>query len=54
MKNAALSGPRILFRQIREVMAGKGEAERRLQDIVQLIASNSNIFVIQLMADGTE
>ncbi len=40
MSSAALSGPRILFRQIREVMAGKGDAERRLQDIVQLIASN--------------
>ncbi|WP_169565991.1 phosphoenolpyruvate--protein phosphotransferase [Sneathiella limimaris] len=40
MSSAALSGPRILFRQIREVMAGKGDPERRLQRIVQLIASN--------------
>ncbi|MEH6496378.1 MAG: phosphoenolpyruvate--protein phosphotransferase [Pseudomonas marincola] len=40
MNSAALSGPRILFRQIRKVMAGEGEAERRLQQIVRLIASN--------------
>ncbi|WP_025900037.1 phosphoenolpyruvate--protein phosphotransferase [Sneathiella glossodoripedis] len=40
MSSAALSGPRILFRQIREVMAGEGDPERRLQKIVQLIASN--------------
>ena len=40
MSSAAISGPRILFRQIRQVMAGKGEAERRLQKIVGLIASN--------------
>lgn len=40
MSSVALSGPRILFRQIREVMAGKGDAESRLQNIVQLVASN--------------
>ncbi len=40
MNSAAVSGPRILFRQIRQVMAGAGEAELRLQKIVRLIASN--------------
>jgi len=40
MNSSAVSGPRILFRQIRQVMAGTGDAERRLQKIVRLIASN--------------
>ncbi len=40
MSNAAVSGPRILFRQLRRVMAGQGDAELRLQTIVGLIASN--------------
>jgi phosphotransferase system, enzyme I, PtsP len=40
MNSAGVSAPRILFRQIRQVMAGKGDAELRLQKIVRLIASN--------------
>lgn len=40
MSSAAVSGPRILFRKLRSVMAGKGDAELRLQTIVGLIASN--------------
>ncbi len=40
MSSAAVSGPRILFRQLRRVMAGQGDAELRLQTIVGLIASN--------------
>lgn len=40
MSSAAVSGPRILFRQLRQVMAGEGDAELRLQTIVSLIASN--------------
>ncbi len=40
MNSAAVTGPRILFRQIRQVMAGTGDAELRLQKIVRLIASN--------------
>lgn len=40
MSSAVVSGPRILFRQLRQVMAEGGDAELRLQKIVSLIASN--------------
>ncbi|GLQ08056.1 phosphoenolpyruvate--protein phosphotransferase [Sneathiella chinensis] len=40
MNSAAISSPRILLRHLRQVMAGAGEAEHRLQKIVELIAAN--------------
>jgi phosphotransferase system enzyme I (PtsP) len=38
--NAVTSGPRLLLKKLREVMAGQSSAQKRLDQVVRLIASN--------------
>jgi phosphotransferase system enzyme I (PtsP) len=38
--NASTGGPRLLLRKLREVMAGDGSAQQRLDQVVSLIAGN--------------
>ena len=53
---ASVGGPRVLLRQLREVMAEPESAQKRLDKIVVLIASNMvaevcSVYVLR--ADGT-
>ena len=51
---AAPSGPRILLRRLREVMAGKGSAQDRMDQLVMAIAANmvAEVCSIYLLRDG--
>lgn len=40
MTGLAVSTPRLLLRKLHQVMAGRGDAEKRLDEIVRLIAGN--------------
>lgn len=40
MSNHAVAGPRVLLRQLRQIMAGHGNAQARLDEIVQKISFN--------------
>ena len=40
MSGLGISAPRLLLRKLHHVMAGHGDAEQRLNEIVRLIASN--------------
>lgn len=40
MSGLGISAPRLLLRKLHQVMAGRGDAEQRLNEIVRLIASN--------------
>ena len=42
MNPAGPSGPRILLRRLREVMAGSGAAQERMDQLVTAIAANNN------------
>ncbi len=51
---AAPSGPRILLRRLREVMAGEGSAQDRMDQLVMAIAANmvAEVCSIYLLRDG--
>ncbi len=51
---AAPSGPRILLRRLREVMAGEGSAQERMDQLVKTIAANmvAEVCSIYLLRDG--
>jgi phosphotransferase system enzyme I (PtsP) len=51
---AAPSGPRILLRRLREVMAGEGSAQARMDQLVMTIAANmvAEVCSIYLLRDG--
>ncbi len=40
MSGVGISAPRLLLRKLHQVMAGHGDAEQRLSEIVHLIANN--------------
>ena len=48
------SGPRILLRRLREVMAGSGAAQERMDQLVTVIAANmvAEVCSIYLLRDG--
>ncbi|MDP7547292.1 MAG: GAF domain-containing protein, partial [Alphaproteobacteria bacterium] len=53
--SAAPSGPRILLRRLREVMAGPGTAQERMDQLVVTIAANmvAEVCSIYLLRDGS-
>ena len=55
MSAAAIpSGPRILLRRLREVMAGEGKAQQRMDQLVTVIAANmvAEVCSIYLLRNG--
>ena len=54
MNTVVATGPRVLLRRLREVMAGSGTAQERLDQVVQVIAANmvAEVCSVYLIRDG--